>query len=70
MTDDERAIAIGRGLAVAKRVANLYTGHAQELPDTGILLRFTGTDLSDRGFEVACAACAKAATTAPRSNCL
>ena len=51
-----RQSLLAHGLAVARRVANLYAGHAVELPGEGVALVFPDSRSKDRCFEVVCAA--------------
>ena len=51
-----RQSLLAHGLTVAQRVANLYAGHAVELPGEGVALVFPVSRSRDRCFEVVCAA--------------
>ena len=50
----ERLLA--SGMAIGRRVANLYAGHVAALSGSGIVLVFPVSGTSDRCFEVVCAA--------------
>lgn len=54
--DAGRADALGRGMAIAERVANLYAAEAVSWRDTGLALLFPASTSDDRAFEVVCAA--------------
>ena len=47
---------LARGMAVGRRIANLYAGHAATLSGSGVVLVFPVSGSSDRCFEVVCAA--------------
>ncbi|MYA17460.1 MAG: hypothetical protein F4089_05600 [Gammaproteobacteria bacterium] len=44
------------GLAVGRKVANLYAGHAAALSGAGVVLVFPSSGFNDRCFEAICAA--------------
>lgn len=52
----EREQVLARGLAIGRRIANLYAGHSAALPGSGVVVVFPVSGSSDRGFEVVCAA--------------
>ena len=52
----EREQLLSRGMAIGRRIANLYAGHAATLPGSGVVLVFPVSGSSDRCFEVVCAA--------------
>ena len=52
----ERERLLARGLAIGRRIANLYAGHVAALPGSGIVLVFPVSGPGDRCFEVVCAA--------------
>ena len=52
----EREQLLARGLAIGRRIANLYAGHSAALPGSGVVLVFPVSGSSDRCFEVVCAA--------------
>ncbi|MCY4060661.1 MAG: hypothetical protein OXG44_22015, partial [Gammaproteobacteria bacterium] len=52
----EREQLLSRGMAIGRRIANLYAGHAAALPGSGVVLVFPVSGSSDRCFEVVCAA--------------
>lgn len=52
----ERERLLARGMAIGRRIANLYAGHAAALPGSGTVLVFPVSGSSDRCFEVVCAA--------------
>ena len=51
-----RESQIAHASTVARRVANLYAGHAADLPGEGVVLVFPVSRSKDRCFEVVCAA--------------
>ena len=51
-----RESLLARASTVARRVANLYAGHAADLPGEGVVLVFPVSRSKDRCFEVVCAA--------------
>ncbi|MCY3622391.1 MAG: hypothetical protein OXH68_11870 [Gammaproteobacteria bacterium] len=53
-TERERLLA--RGMAVGRRIANLYAGHSAALPGSGVVVVFPVSGSTDRCFEVVCAA--------------
>ena len=53
---EQRQDILQQGLAVAEQVAAGLDGVAADLPGTGLLLTFDGSDQDDRAFEVVCAA--------------
>ena len=52
----DRERLLERGLAIARRVADIYAGQAARLRQGGILLLFPAVRPNDRGFEALCAA--------------
>ena len=54
--DDARANMLGRSMALAERVANLYAAEAVPWRNTGLALLFPASTSDDRAFEVVCAA--------------
>ena len=52
----ERERLLSRGMAIGRRIANLYAGHAAALPGSGVVLVFPVSGSTDRCFEVVCAA--------------
>lgn len=54
--DDGRADVLGRSMAIAERVANLYAAEAVPWRNTGLALLFPASTSDDRAFEVVCAA--------------
>ena len=54
--DDGRGEVLGRSMAIAERVANLYAAEAVPWRNTGLALLFPASTSDDRAFEVVCAA--------------
>ena len=52
----EREELLAHAMAIGRRIANLYAGHAAALPGSGIVLVFPVSGTGDRCFEVVCAA--------------
>lgn len=54
--ENQREKLLARGIAIGRRIANLYAGHAAALSGSGVVLVFPVSGSGDRCFEVVCAA--------------
>ena len=55
LTPEQYAKELSFARLKAAQIADLYNGQVRDLPGTGLLLRFPGTDSDDRSFHVLCA---------------